>query len=153
MSLIATKPPSKLPGKASKATDKPSTTQDLKDEKKAAEKIHQIGSKFMIMFLLWVGNVEPTFQIMLNPNYLPMDLFQDRSKWRQQGRKYDLLKVFAKEYHANFCDGFIPPIFSYGMNNEHSNSASHIRARIGPRIFRFALNLFLKAYWHYENCQ
>ena len=39
------------------------------------------------------------------------------------------------------------------MNNERSNSASHIRTRLGPRIFRFPPILFARAEWRYLNCR
>ncbi|KAF8577040.1 hypothetical protein K439DRAFT_1622387 [Ramaria rubella] len=126
---------------------------DSQAEAKSADKICQLSGKFAIMYMLWMTNTQASFQTNLNTNYSPLDHFKPGIKWKQQGEQADLHKVFPDYFHADFIDDYIHPIFNTGMNNEHSNSSSHIRTCIGPRIFGYPPESFVKPNWHYDNCR
>ncbi|KAF8573248.1 hypothetical protein K439DRAFT_1625202, partial [Ramaria rubella] len=70
-------------------------------------KVRQLGGKFAIMYMLWMSNVEESFQTKLNPNYTPMDLFKPGIEWKRQGEHADLRKVFPVQFHNDFKDDFL----------------------------------------------
>src|SRR5467141_5389439 len=78
--------------------DHPQPTQG----KAVADEIRQLGGKFAIMYMLWMGNVPATFQTKLAPTYKPMDWFQNRLEGKQQGEQADLWKVFPRKFHLEF---------------------------------------------------
>src|SRR5882672_5153249 len=63
------------------------------------------GGKFIIMYMLWMGNIPATFQTELTPAYKPMGHFQNGLEGKQQGEQADLWKVFPRklplECHGN----------------------------------------------------
>ncbi|KAF8581851.1 hypothetical protein K439DRAFT_1261906, partial [Ramaria rubella] len=115
--------------------------------------IRQLGGKFTIMYMLWMSNVQESFQTKLNVDYTPMDRFKPGIEWKRQGKQADLRKVFPIQFHGDFEDDFLHPTFNLGMSNERSNSASRIRNRVGPRIFNCQPDQFSQPEWRYENCQ
>jgi len=78
--------------------DHPQPTQG----KAVADEIRQLGGKFAIMYMLWMGNVPATFQAELAPTYKPMDHFQNRLEGKQQGEQADLRKVFPRKFYSEF---------------------------------------------------
>jgi len=81
----------------------PQHTQD----KAVVDEIRQLGGKFAIMFMLWMGNVPAAFQTELNPTYKPMDRFQNGLEGKRQGEQADLQKVFPKKFHSEFHGNLI----------------------------------------------
>ncbi|KAF8576542.1 hypothetical protein K439DRAFT_1622783 [Ramaria rubella] len=120
-------------------------------DKKAVDKIQQLGGKFTIMYSLWIANAQVVFQTQLDPEYMLRTRFQNGIHGRRQGEHANLLEVFPDEYHNNLAGDFIHPIFTYGMNNKCLNSASRIRTCLSPRIFGYLHNSFIDAAWCYEN--
>ncbi|KAF8581735.1 hypothetical protein K439DRAFT_1618789 [Ramaria rubella] len=75
-------------------------------DKKAVDKIRQLGGKFTIMYSLWIANAQNSL-----------------SEWytgRRQGEHADLLEVFPDEYHNNLTGDFIHPIRIVHSNTSRS---------------------------------
>jgi len=70
--------------------------------KAVVDEIQQLGGKFAIMYMLWMGNIPATFQTELTPSYKPMDHFQNGLEGKQQGEQADLGKVFPTKFHFEF---------------------------------------------------
>ncbi|KAF8517168.1 hypothetical protein BU17DRAFT_92094 [Hysterangium stoloniferum] len=66
---------------------------------KVAQRLCQLTGKYNVMYLLWIGNIEETFNIAPDPNYQPDHRFMD-AEGRQQGEYFDLLKALPRAY----CD-------------------------------------------------
>src|SRR5882672_290534 len=71
------------PANVTEDADHPQPTQG----KAVADEIRQLGGKFAIMYMLWMGNVPATFQTKLAPTYKPMDCFQNGLEGKQQGTR------------------------------------------------------------------
>lgn len=105
------------------AMDKPKSKKGRKAQKssqaaegadiQATDKIRQLGGKFAIMYMLWLGNAQAAFQTKLDPTFQPMDRFRTGLEWKRQGELADLLEVFPEEFHREFSGDFIHPIVGH----------------------------------------
>ncbi|KAF8575049.1 hypothetical protein K439DRAFT_1623879 [Ramaria rubella] len=68
-----------------------------------------LGGKFTIMYMLWMSNVQESFQTKLNVDYTPMDRFKPGIEWKRQGEQADLREVFPIQFHGDFEDNFLHP--------------------------------------------
>ena len=83
------------------------------DARMTANTIRRLGGKFVIMYRLWISNTRSAFHTELSPDYTPLDGLTDTMEWRRQAEHADLLKVFPREFHADFSGDFIHPTVSF----------------------------------------
>ncbi|KAF8582963.1 hypothetical protein K439DRAFT_1617877 [Ramaria rubella] len=114
--------------------------------------VHQLGGKFVVMYLIWISNTSMSFHTKLNSNYSPEDRFQVGLEWKQQGEQADLRMAFPLEFHTEFKHDFIHTTFKAGMDAQHSTMASRIH-HLGARLFDCPIESFANAAWCYENCR
>src|SRR5882672_10807953 len=97
------------PANVAEDADHPQPTQG----KAVADEIRQLGGKFAIMYMLWMGNVLAAFQTELSPTYKPMDHFQNGLEGKQQGKQADLWKVFPENSTQNFMGIYFIDMYAF----------------------------------------
>ncbi|KAF8501307.1 hypothetical protein BU17DRAFT_102250 [Hysterangium stoloniferum] len=120
---------------------------------KVAERIRQLAGKYTMMYLLWIGNIEETFNIAPDPNYQPDHRFMD-AEGRQQGEYFDLLKALPCAYcdPSKIANLYFQTHFGGGMSQARSDAVARVRHTCGPRLFNISnVADFVKPEWHETN--
>ena len=71
------------------------------------EQIRRLGGKFVIMYMMWIGNIQAAFETPLSKTYTPMDRFKPGLEWKRQGEQADLREVFPEALHSDFNSTFL----------------------------------------------
>jgi hypothetical protein len=88
---------------------KTETDQEVNNLAKLTDRIRWLGGKFMIVYMLWIGNMQTVFHTKLNTDYTPMDHLKGGLEWNQQGEQADLCEVFPEDLCCKFSSDLIYP--------------------------------------------
>lgn len=107
-----------IPEKASAAKKRGKKSRDVQDteddnEETTTRRIKQLGAKFTVMYMLWIGNPQEAFTTELHPAYEPMDRFKEGVEWKRQGEQADLCEVFPKSFYKDFNSDYLRDIVSF----------------------------------------
>ncbi|KAF7967342.1 hypothetical protein HWV62_34675 [Athelia sp. TMB] len=111
-------------------------TEETDEEQDRNELVKNLAHKSVLMCWLWLRMGAKTFSEQVDPEYSPLDRF-DNTKGKVQGELSDLLELLPPQLQSAECmaSSWLRRQFIEEMGVQRSNTAYRLRRQCGPSIF------------------